>query len=1603
MKNRLRIIFLFLFVLFVLFSSGESFAKETKPSGAQSVLSAQALSHLLQIARYNADLPVPNMLPEPAFTTGRTNTVFWEIDYTPTAEDSVLLFNVVAKDQMNGHSANAAQSFDKHFFTFANLTAFHIYYFQAQLIRIKKGGAAPEIGDLSPIPAVSMPDNKAPVLLNASLNNAATWKNGWTNGNVLQIMSVFRDTSGIDSTFLYLRSTPGGGWSLFQTLNFDSVYVATAQYNSEPLPDGYYEMAFTAKDNSHAPESHGAGSVTPADWKVQGNRSLPDTANLKFHVDVTPPETVSVSIQQKADVLVISWTPALDSGIGLEGYKILRNGELLATVSGQVGSFSDSLQKSLPALPNSDAIFTYRVQPFDSLGNLQVKGTGRAFHYWRKPRFYSEPVFTTGTENTVCWHPITGTDHYVLEWSGQQDFSASVHSIQVTDTCFTVTNLANGEKVFYRVKRVQPDGSETDWSDVIWSVQDQTPPHRTAFQLAELDSANFYHGWYNRSALHFSFGFQDSAGIDSVVFWEKSAVADPWQRFATKGGYDSTRVISDQFVSNFQDGVYFFYVSARDFSHSASSHGGHLQVEGNLEIPGLTTSPLAEIRIDTKPPRPVILQARQIEDKIALRWTASVDSGGGIGLKGYKIYRDGILVTELSATDTSFTDIFSSLPAKDREFTYQVEPFDSLENVQQIGGQATLWYRANPVMYAEPGRTAGTQNQVCWKPKAETATYRVQVALDSLFQNGLVTLNVTDTCLVRQFLKSGKTYFYRVKQIRADGSETGWSNVVWSTQDTVPPAVNKVRIAERDSAGWQNGWYNRNQIHIKFSLSDSSGLDSLFLYWRVDATSGWQRFLARGGLDSLTNLTDSFDQTLNDGWYEFFVSGRDHAHAAISHQNKWVVLGNRRVPLPADTAQVKIKIDTTPPSASTLTVRQLEDVIRLNWTVSKDGALGIGLAGYKIFRGDSLIATVGALVQVFNDTLTRPPFETTRIVYQIEPFDSLGNVQEKGGQAEILYKPKPRLYAEPNFTAGTRNVVCWHSDDSADHFVAQISTVPDFANHVDSLSVQDTCALFKNLVGGVRYFYRVREVRKDGGLTGWSNVVSSKQDVWPPKFQSRVIQEADSARWYRHWYPQSTIHIRFSVFDSAGVDSVTLWERNTSGKAYVSFDTQKYDSLALAEGVFTENLPDGKYGFFLSARDFAHAPESRDGHLLVKGNETVPTADSSAQLIVFIDTTPPDSIRNLHGSQTVQNVVQFQWNAAVGDAGIGVAGFHIYRNGQLVATLPVGAAAFNDTIRQNYSTVTPITYQITAFDSLGNENKKAGKRTVRFYPPVEKVTILPEPAFTAGHSNTLFWRPIYLTATYTVQCSTDSTFRTVLQEKTTTDTSATFENLEDNGLYFFRVKAVDKYQREVNWSDVVSSRQDASPPQLLTVNPLNTESINGKSWLYGSRVVQMNLSARDQADGKVAKVQIYENGTLQDSIAVVPIHALQTGFSYSLKNAPNMAIDVCVRVVDAAGNQSKAVCLTIYWEELKENIVAFPNPFNPNSGKMAVIRVKDKNVKEVWIYDYFGNLVRVLREKISAHDFLWDGKNGKGEVVGNGGYLCVIHGKKDYYKIAVLK
>jgi hypothetical protein len=86
-----------------------------------------------------------------------------------------------------------------------------------------------------------------------------------------------------------------------------------------------------------------------------------------------------------------------------------------------------------------------------------------------------------------------------------------------------------------------------------------------------------------------------------------------------------------------------------------------------------------------------------------------------------------------------------------------------------------------------------------------------------------------------------------------------------------------------------------------------------------------------------------------------------------------------------------------------------------------------------------------------------------------------------------------------------------------------------------------------------------------------------------------------------------------------------------------------------------------------------------------------------------------------------------------------------------------------------------------------------------------------------------------------------------------------------------------------------------------------------------------------------------------------------------------------------------------------------PNPFRAGRESTVVLfRAPSSGPVTITLYDLYGDIIYSDRMTVTGgttEQFVWDGRNGKGNVVGNGGYICRIHGSglDLRRKIAVVK
>lgn len=183
----------------------------------------------------------------------------------------------------------------------------------------------------------------------------------------------------------------------------------------------------------------------------------------------------------------------------------------------------------------------------------------------------------------------------------------------------------------------------------------------------------------------------------------------------------------------------------------------------------------------------------------------------------------------------------------------------------------------------------------------------------------------------------------------------------------------------------------------------------------------------------------------------------------------------------------------------------------------------------------------------------------------------------------------------------------------------------------------------------------------------------------------------------------------------------------------------------------------------------------------------------------------------------------------------------------------------------------------------------------------------------------------------------------------------------------------------------------------VTIQPIELSN-NNIPWLYEKDIdVQINA----ESINRPLFFQILDNNILINAFTVSDSIYENSRNCRIFENKEHI---FKVELFDDSLNYSAYSTSTHYYqdkEKMKE-IRAFPNPFIKKNHDNLTIRVKNDDVKNVFIYDLYGNLVRRLKRMQGSYKiYIWDGTNGMGNIISSGAYICMTN-KGDYCKIAVL-
>jgi YD repeat-containing protein len=409
----------------------------------------------------------------------------------------------------------------------------------------------------------------------------------------------------------------------------------------------------------------------------------------------------------------------------------------------------------------------------------------------------------------------------------------------------------------------------------------------------------------------------------------------------------------------------------------------------SYDLNGNRISAVVTPAADTTPPSvPGGLSASVIsQSQINLAWSASTDN---IGVVGYKVERcQGAGCTGFAeiATLTATTFSNTGLPSG-TTFVYRVRSYDAASNHSGYSNSITATTVSDTTAPSIPGSLSATamsatQINLTWTASTDTggsglAGYKVERCQGSGCTGFAQIATPTGPSYADTDRSSGVTYVYRVRSYDGAGNHSVYSNSASATtSDNVAPTT---------PSGLSASAPNSTTVNLSWTASTDNV-----------AVTGYKVF--RNGTQVGTSTTTSYaDNTVSGSTaYSYSVSAYD----AASNNSALSSAVNVTTP------------DTIPPSTPTglAAVAASPTQVNLSWSGSSDTG-GSGLAGYRIYRGGSHIATTAATS--YSDTTVAA---STAYSYTVAAYDNATNSSSQSTPANVT-TPAPPDTTPPSVPSG---------------------------------------------------------------------------------------------------------------------------------------------------------------------------------------------------------------------------------------------------------------------------------------------------------------------------------------------------------------------------------------------------------------------------------------------------------------------------------------------------------------------------------------------------------------------------------------------------------
>jgi fibronectin type 3 domain-containing protein len=444
----------------------------------------------------------------------------------------------------------------------------------------------------------------------------------------------------------------------------------------------------------------------------------------------------------------------------------------------------------------------------------------------------------------------------------------------------------------------------------------------------------------------------------------------------------------------------------------------------------------------TAPTAPANLAASLNSNTVHLTWQAASDN---VGVTGYRVLRDGVLETTLSATAVSYSD---SAATQATSHTYSVQAVDAAGN---SGTEATVAvYVPDTAAPSSPSGLSATVSNGTVNLSWQAAADNIGVTGYRVLRGSVLIATTTTTTYSDVSAPQGASHEFSVQAVDAAGNVGAASKITATVADTTAPtATGKPTItfngtqvivawtAGSDNVGVKSYTVLRDGVVIgsttTLSYTDTTVVQGRTYAYTVKAVDAAGNQSVSSATTSATApdtiapatvakptatlsgnsiivawaaTTDNVAVVRYEIWrggtYLATTTARTYTDTTVKQGSTYtytvraVDAANNKGAQSVATTSLTVRDTTAPMTPTGLTATSSKTrTVQLNWNASTDN---VAVTGYRIYRGTTLIATVSA--STLSYTVTGLSSNTT-YGFTVRAIDAAGNVSASSTQASV--------------------------------------------------------------------------------------------------------------------------------------------------------------------------------------------------------------------------------------------------------------------------------------------------------------------------------------------------------------------------------------------------------------------------------------------------------------------------------------------------------------------------------------------------------------------------------------------------------------------------